>query len=218
MLWSGKIETPDGTAVPFALAMKRPSKTRFEINKQGQVQLRAFDGEVGWKLRAGGNGRPQIQDFTPEEVAFARDGQGFDGPLIDYGAKGNDIRYTGVETIDGRRAYRLSVKLPSGAMESYWLDAKTFLEIKSERFSHDSQGHAALVSVYYRNFQVVDGLRLPSLIETTGGAQGSKLLIEKFLVNPSLEDQQFSKPTAHARSRHDRVMDPRAAAGSTAHP
>jgi len=213
MVWTGKIEAADGTAVPFVLAMKRPSKTRFEIHKQGQVQLRAFDGEVGWKLRPGRNGSPDLQDYTPEEVAFARDGQGFDGPLIDYRAKGNDIRYAGVETIDGHRAYRLDVKLPSGGLQSYWLDAKTFLEIKYERASRDSRGRAAVVSVYCRNYQSVNGLQFPSVLETSAGAQASKLHIEKFLVNPPLEDGQFAKPVGHRQRRHDTMSGPRPAAG-----
>ena len=215
MVWTGKIETPDGAAIPFVLAMKRPSKTRFEIHKQGQVQLRAFDGKVGWKLRPGRNGSPDLQDYTPEELAFARDGQGFDGPLIDYQAKGNEIRYAGVETIDGRQAYRLSVKLPSGALQSYWLDAKTFLEIKYERASRGSGGRAAVVTVYCRNYQSVNGLQFPSVLETSAGAQGSqgnKLLIEKFLVNPPLEDRQFSKPVGHVQRRHDTKSGPRPAA------
>jgi hypothetical protein len=211
MVWSGKIETPDGTAVPFVLAMKRPNKTRFEINRQGQVQLRAFDGKMGWKLRPAGNGSPNLQDYTPEEVAFERDGQGFDGPLIDYRAKGNDIRYAGVEAIDGHRAYRLNVKLPSGGLLSYWVDAETFLDIRYERASHDSRGRGAVVSVYYRNYQSVNGLQLPSVLETKSGGQGTKLLIEKFLVNPPLDDQQFSKPVGHARRRNDTTPAPRPA-------
>jgi hypothetical protein len=211
MVWTGKIETPDGAAIPFVLAMKRPSKTRFEIHKQGQVQLRAFDGKVGWKLRPGRNGSPDLQDYTPEELAFARDGQGFDGPLIDYQAKGNEIRYAGVETIDGRQAYRLSVKLPSGALQSYWLDAKTFLEIKYERTSRDSRGGAAVVTVYCRNYRSVNGLEVPSVLETRGGAHGNKLLIEKFLVNPPLEDRQFSKPVGHVQRRHGAMSEPQPA-------
>jgi hypothetical protein len=203
MVWSGEIETPDGSAVPFVLAMKRPNKTRFEIHKEGQVQLRAFDGEVGWKLRPAGNGSPKLQDYTPEEVAFEREGQGFDGPLIDYGAKGNDIRYAGVETVDGRRAYRLNVKLPSGGLLSYWLDAETFLDVKYERASRDSRGRAAVVSVYYRNYQSVNGLQFPSVLETKAGAQGTKLRIEKFLVNPPLDDRQFSKPVGHQQRPHE---------------
>ncbi len=51
-----------------------------------------YDGTHGWKLRQASSGSPDLQPFTPDELNFARDAQGIDGPLMDYLAKGNERR------------------------------------------------------------------------------------------------------------------------------
>jgi hypothetical protein len=129
-------------------------------------------------------------------LSFAREGQGgIDGPLMDFKAKGIDVALDGVDEVGGRKAYRLNVSLPSGASHFVWIDAQNFLDIKSDRRSRNA-ARPSVVTVSYRNYQPVQGLQIPMLIESSAGKNMAtdKMVIDRVLINPPLEDYIFSKP------------------------
>ena len=208
MVWVGHIESANAPAakMPFSLEQKRPNKTRFEIKAQNQLALRIFDGTNGWKLRPSASGKPEVQPFSNEELGFAHDGQGIDGPLVDYAAKGVAIALEGVDDVEGHKAYRLNVRLPSGLSHQLWIDAQNFLDIKSGRQIRNTLGQTATVSVYYRNYQTVEGVKLPFSIETSAETKApDRMVIDKVALNVPLEDQMFSKPQVQAPGRRNGV-------------
>lgn len=198
MVWVGHIErlNADAPSLPYVLEQKRPNKTRFEIKARNQTWVRIYDGVHGWKLRPASNGKPEVQPYAAEELKFARDGQGIDGPLMDYQAKGIAVILDGVDDVEGRKAYRLNVKLPSGASQHVWIDAQTFLEVKYDRQSRNAFGQTGTVSVYYRDYRTMEGLQIPFTIESgvSTGKATDKMMIDQILLNPPLEDQMFAKP------------------------
>ncbi len=204
MAWEGHIKAAAGTATnaPFVLELKRPYMTRFEMIVTGQKSARVFNGERGWKLRSTHGGRPEVRDYTPEEVDFARDALGMDGPLVDYQAKGVAIALAGMDQIEGHKAYHLNITLPSGAVHRVWIDAHSFLELKYERDTHNRAGQAGIVAVYYRNYQTFKGLTIPFTIETGDPERPSdKMIIERIALNPELDDALFEGGGAsHHRS------------------
>lgn len=199
MVWVGHIEGASGETpkLPFALEMKRPNKTRFEVKAQNLISARTYDGAHGWKVRTMGHGKPAVQPYTTDELSFARDGQVIDGPLMDFQAKGVAIALDGVDEVEGRKAYRLSVKLPSGNSHHVWVDAKTFLDIKYDRVSRSTFGRSGTVSVFYRDFRTIDGLQIPFMIESgmEPAKSTEKLVIDKVSLNPPLDDRMFARPS-----------------------
>jgi outer membrane lipoprotein-sorting protein len=196
MVWVGHIESANAPApnLPFVLEMKRPNKSRFEIRLQNQTSVRMFDGTRGWKLHPVSHGKPQAQPYTPDELSFARDAQGIDGLLIDYQEKGYAVSLDGDDEIDGHKAYRLNVTLPSGDSHHVWIDARTFLDIKYDRKSYNGSGQAAVLSVHYRNFNAIGGLQIPLVIETRAdnAKATDRMLIDNVTLNPQLEDRNFT--------------------------
>jgi hypothetical protein len=203
MIWLGHIDgegapSPD---VKFVLEQKRPNKSRFEMKSANQDSVRVYDGTRGWKVRTGKGADPEVQPFTPEEIRAARETSDIETPLMGYAEKGIAISLEGRDEVEGRRAYRLNMRLPSGVSHHVWIDAETFLDVKYDRVSRNAAGLSAQVSVYYREFKNVDGLRIPGVIETGIGAARptDRMVIEKIAVNPPLNDQTFTKPRAVAR-------------------
>jgi len=198
MAWVGHIESANAPApgLPFVLEQKRPNKTRFEIKAPNQMAVRVYDGTHGWKLRPGRNGNPELQPYTTAELSFARDGEGIDGALMDYTAKGIAVTQDGVDEVEGHKAYRLNVKLPSGVSHHVWIDAQSFLDIKYDRESRNAFGMSGTVSVWYRDYRTIDGLQIPFTIETGAGTAKAtdKMVIDKLLLNPPLDDKVFAKP------------------------
>jgi outer membrane lipoprotein-sorting protein len=196
MVWIGHIESasaPD-SPVTFVMQMKRPDKMRFEVTADNEKSIRAFDGNEGWKVRPPRGGKAGLLPFSPEEVRFARDSPGIDGPLIDHGIKGIGVDLEGTDEVEGRKAYRLAVKLPTGSMRRVWIDTETHLEVKYERESRDAAGRGRTVSVFYRNYKTVEGLKIPMAIETGTGAGVERLVLDRVLLNPPVDDAQFGKP------------------------
>ena len=205
MVWTGRVEGARGSAsaMPFALELRRPNKTRFEVTAIDQRFTRIFDGEQGWRLRPGRGGAPEVKPFSAEEANYARDEFVIDGPLIDYQAKGVAVALAGVDELEGRKAYLLNVKLASGAERRVWIDAQTFLEVRSDRPSSNPLVKGSPVSVYYRDYRSIEGLQIPLTIESRSlpGAAVEKVVIDKVSLNPKLPDFAFAKPGT-PRQRH----------------
>jgi hypothetical protein len=213
MVWLGHLEHGgrETQRIPFVMTLKRPNLTRFELKEQFNSFTRIFDGAHGWKLRPGADGRPETKAFSPEEAKFARAEFVIDGPLIDYQVKGVTADLDGIDTMDGRKAYRLSLKLPSGGERKVWIDIKTNLDIRLDRPATNPLKPGAPISVYYRNFADADGVQVARSIETGvdvgGTVAGDKLVIDRVMVNPKLDDGTFALPPTPMR-RGGRVRVP----------
>jgi len=217
MIWVGHMERPGApmSSMPFVLQQKRPNKTRFEINGVGQRSLRIFDGTHGWKVRPASDGSPDVEPYTPQEVRFARGEPVIDGPLIDYQAKGTTVSLAGVEEVDGRKAYRLSLKLASGEHHEVWIDSQTFLDLKHIRTSYSSAWVPGTVSISYGGYKDIGGLQIPSVLEfsTASGKVPDKMVIERIALNPSMEDRVFGRPGRPSR-RHTVTIEATPAPGA----
>lgn len=217
MVWGGHVERADGsgTGMPFMFFQKRPNRTRFEIAVDKQKAVRVFDGDQGWKLRPTASGRPEVQPYTEEERRAARDALVIDGPVLDGKAKGVDVKLDGLDQVESRKAFRLRVKLPSGATERVWIDAETFLEVKYDRPAHDAAGGSSTVEVYLRNYKAFEGLQIPFTTETRasgGGPVFDRLVIDRIAVDPPLPDGLFERPglrTARRAITVDTRLPPR---------
>lgn len=215
MAWAGHTESAKapGRKLPFLLEQKRPDNTRFELMTDGQRSIRAYDGTAGWKLRPSSSGRPEVQPYSDDELRFARDAQVIDGPLMDYAAKGGHITLTGVDEVEGRRAFVLAIRVPSGGTHRVWVDAETFLELRHDREVRNARGQGT-VTVLFRDYREFEGLQIPTTIET-GAAMGqptNKLVIERVALNPQFDDRMFVQPATSVAKRRAVVVDTRGGA------
>ncbi len=211
MVWVGHIESasPPGPNLPFVLEQKRPNLTRFEMRGPNEMAIHVFDGTKGWKMQPMASGRPSVQPYTKEELSYARDGQGIDGPLVDYQVKGITVALDGMDKVEGRSAYRLSVKLPSGVSHHVWIDAQNFLDLKYDRESRNAAGQTGTVSVYYRDYKTIDGVQIPQVMESgTDAAKGrDRMVIDRIVLNAALPDRLFARPLTSSGSRHAVTID-----------
>jgi hypothetical protein len=205
MVWTGHIDTDKSPAsLRFLLELKRPNKTRFEVKGQNLQSVRAFDGKDGWKLHPAKSGRPEAQPFDAEELKYAKETEGLDGLLIDATAKAIAIELEATDQIEGHRAYRLRITSRSGIVRHAWVDAKTFLDVKYDRVVRNKAGRIDTVSVFYRDFQDVEGVKLPMTIETSSASAKNpdRMVIEQVALNPPLEDRLFARPhMPHSRTK-----------------
>jgi len=180
--------------LPFLMELARPRKMRVEIKFQGETAVQVYDGKSGWKLRPF-LGRHEVEPFTAEELRIASQQSELDGPLIDASSKGTRVELEGTEQVDGRDAYKL--KLTTGKdVRRVWVDKETFLDVKVDS-TRRIDGKQRQVWTYLRDYKPVNGVMVPHSMETTiEGVPGSeKIVIDRVVVNPDLDDDRFKKPT-----------------------
>jgi hypothetical protein len=194
---SGKLDAGGKQKVqlPFVLEMERNRKTRLELQFNGQTAVQVYDGTNGWKLRPFLN-RRDVEPYTPEELKAASMQADIDGPLVDYVSKGTKVQLEGLQSVEGHDAFNLKLTLKTGQVQHIWVDAQTFLDVKIEGTPRRLDGRFHPVATYMRDYRSVNGLLIPYVNETAveGVRQTEKILVEKVVVNPKLEDSHFSKP------------------------
>jgi hypothetical protein len=190
-------ESPAGKIIllPFQMELKRPLKSRIEVQFQGDTAIQVFDGISGWKLRPF-LGRRQVESYTQAEAKIASQQQELDGPLVDYVAKGTKVALEGMEQVNGSKAYKLKLTLKNGEVRHLWVDTKTFLDAKIDGAPRRFDGKLRSVLTYFHDYKMVDGVKIPYVLETSvEGISGSeKISIEHVVVNPNLNDLRFTKP------------------------
>jgi outer membrane lipoprotein-sorting protein len=194
---SGKAEADKQVELPFVMEMKRPGKSRIEIEFAGKTAVQVYDGTHGWKLRPFLN-RNDVEPFTEDEAKAEAGKPDMDGPLVDYASKGTKVALESVEPVEGHDAYKLKLTMKNGDVQHVWIDAQSFLDVKMEASPRRMDGKMHTVWVYQRDFRPVDGVTVPFVLETAveGYPNTHKIHIEKVAVNPKLDDSLFAKPGA----------------------
>src|SRR6266480_1851205 len=195
----GTDKTAQQVQLPFRLEMKRPRKSRLEIDFAAKTAVQVYDGQQGWKLRPYLN-RDDVEPFTAEEAKSEAAKADLEPPLVDYGAKGTQVALEGVEQVDGHNAYKLKLTLKNGDVQHIWIDAQSFLDVKVEGQPRRMDGKMRTVWINQRDFRSVHGVMVPYLYETAneGNPRTHKMVIEAVEVNRTLDDTRFAKPQALA--------------------
>src|SRR5207302_9564845 len=104
---TGRIAFARGVEGTFTVELKRPLKMHVEISIEGQTIIRVYDGKSpGWMINpfAGTN---DVRPLSSEDLKNISDESDFDGQLVDYKTKGNQIELASKENLDDKPAYRL---------------------------------------------------------------------------------------------------------------
>jgi outer membrane lipoprotein-sorting protein len=192
---SGRVSFAQGMDGTFIVELKRPLKMRVEITIQGQRIIRVFDGKSsGWMVNPFVENKG-VEPLPAEDLKTISDESDFDGPLLDYKAKGNQIELAGKEMLDDKPVFRLKLTNKNGDVRSYFFDASSFLLLKWEGV-RKSGGQEVPWESFFSDFHEVQGLKYPFRIDQ--GSPGTEikqtLTTEKIEIDPQIDDSRFSKP------------------------
>jgi enterochelin esterase-like enzyme len=193
----GSISFAGGPAHPFAVDMARPDRIRTEITLDSGQIVQAYDGKVGWTVNAGpGAGSDTSAHVLPAgEARNIAAGGDMDGPLVDYAEKGNRVTCAGLDTADGRTAYRLDVVTAAGLEDSYYIDTTSHLQTKW-RGHRVMNGRPVVFVSFFRDYRPVDGIMIAFRIDsgTEGQRGGQSITIDTARVNVPLPSDEFVMP------------------------
>ncbi len=190
----GRMQVGPGMEAPITLDKKRPKLELMEFVFSGMTGLQGYDGQRGWQLMPF-MGQKTAEPLSEDDSKLAADQADFDGPLVDWKAKGNTVELAGKESVDGADAYKLKVTHKSGRVEYYYVDAETYLVVKREG-KQVTRGTEMETETSLGDYKEVAGLMFPYSI--TMGAKGSErkqsLTIDSIAVDVPMDDSHFAMP------------------------
>ena len=210
---TGKMVMAQGMEAPFSRMAKRPNQTRMEFTIQGMTGIQAYDGQHGWTMMPFmGSKDPQAMSEA-ENKLMAEEAE-FDGTLVECKSKGSTVELVGKEQVEGADAYKLKLTKKSGDVSYHYLDAETYLEIKSEA-KRTMRGTEFDGESTIGDFKEVNGMMFPFSIESgmKGNPQKRKIVIDKIEINPNLADSLFALPPGTKPAGGDTTVS----AGKAAH-
>lgn len=187
VLMGGQVEAP------CVIVFKRPAMMRTSLDIQGQSVVRAYDGTTGWMINPfmGGD---EAQKLSDDETKDMQDNIDLDGPLVDYKAKGSTIDLAGKEDVEGTATYKLKVNKKSGKVEYLYLDAKSFLPVKTVMRA-TVQGAQAEVESFPSIYKPVNGVMTAFAMEQKiGGQTTMQMTVDKAEANVEVDDAVFRMP------------------------
>src|SRR5713226_659408 len=192
---SGHVSFTQGMEGTFVVELKRPLKMHVEISVGGQKFTRVYDGKSsGWMINPFAESK-DVQPLPPEDLKNISDESDFDGPLVDYKAKGNQIELVGKEKLDDKPVYRLKLTNKNGDVRFYFFDAASFLLLRWEGIRKTADQEIPWES-FFSDFREIKGLKYPFRIEQ--GSPGTEirqtLTAEKIEIDPQIDDSRFAKP------------------------
>ena len=192
----GTISFGSDVSGPFFVDLQRPMKMHMELTVRDQIMVRVYDGKVGWANNPFA-GKPNAESMSDDELKNISEEADFDGPLVDYRRKGNQVTLVGKDKVEDKDAWRLKLTTKNGDVRYYLFDASSYLLLKWEG-KRRADGKEIPVDSYFRDYRDVGGLKFAFEIDSGSSATDvqEKIVIDKIELNPQLPESQFAKPVA----------------------
>ncbi len=133
--------------------------------------------------------------MSPEDLKSVSEESDFDGPFIDYKAKGNQIELVGKEELAGKSAYRIKLTNKNGNIRFYLFDATSFLPAKWEE-TRIVEGKEMPWESFFSDYREVNGVKYAFQIDSDSPGTDLKqtVVAEKIEVNAEIDETRFAKP------------------------
>ena len=194
------LATPAGEVVgSVEILNAAPNKLRTMVKADlsalgaGQlVQEQRFDGTTGYMLDTLQGNR----DITGNQLDNLRNGS-FPSPYLNYKELGITATLSGKEKVGDREAYILLFEPTTGSVVRQFIDAETYLPIRSVvKIDVPQLGREVEITTDLLDYRDVDGIKVPFLLKTSSAIQNYTITLAKVEHNVPIDDKLFAKPAA----------------------
>lgn len=190
--------TPAGDiAGTIEIQNARPNKARAVIKADltalgaGELTVdQRFDGSVGYVLDSLQGNR----EITGNQLENMKN-TSFPHPFLNYKDQGISVRLADKETVGGKEAYVLVFDPTNGSEIRNYIDAQTFIPIKSVmKVDIPQLGQEVEQTTEFFDYKEVDGVKLPFRITTSSSVQTLTITFTSVEHNGKIDDALFVKP------------------------
>jgi photosystem II stability/assembly factor-like uncharacterized protein len=191
---TGKYTGGGGFEAQYVEENRRPNFVRQDFILQGMTGINAYDGSKGWKVEPW-DGKKDPEPLSEEELKTIIEDSDFDGPLVDYAAKGIKVEYVGTEPVEGTDAYKLKVTLKSGDVRYYYMDTDYYVPIKMET-KRMVRGAEREYETILGDYKEAGGVYVPHSFASgvKGSTNKSVVTFDKIETNVPLANTRFFQP------------------------
>jgi hypothetical protein len=192
------LSTPAGEiAGSIELLNAKPNKSRTlvkaDLSALGAGELvidTRFDGNTGYAMDSLQGNR----DVTGNQLDNLRNSS-FPHPFLTYKAMGTTAQLSGKEKAGERDAYVVIFEPTSGSTVRAFVDAETYLPIKTVlKVEVPQVGQTVEQTTEFQDYREVDGVKVPFRLVSTSSLQNYTITFTKVEHNAQVDEALFSKP------------------------
>lgn len=182
-----------GTVEMYAAAPnKQRTVIKADLSAFGAGQLlidQRFDGTTGYALDSMQGNR----EITGSQLDNMK-AQSFPHPFLNYKASGMSVKLGAREKVGDRDAYLLTFEPTSGFPIKSYIDAETYMPIRTVIRADVPQMGQVEQIVEPSDFRVVDGVKVPFKMKLTNAVQSITMTFSKVEHNVAIDEKMFVKP------------------------
>jgi len=193
------VTTPGGdVAGTIEVLNQAPNKTQtiitLDLSATGAGKMtidQRFDGTNGYASNSMQGETP----VTSSQIDTQRNAI-FPSPFLDYKERGTKIALTGKEKIGDKDAYVLLVTPAKGPASRLWVDATTYLPVKTTTTVETAEVGTVEQTILLSDFRQVDGLTVPFKVVGSSAIQTFTVVVTKVEHNVNVDPARFAKPAS----------------------
>jgi hypothetical protein len=182
-----------GVVFPFTTYAKAPDRYKFIVPFEGKYYAQGYDGKSGWRIDAFKNeSKPTLLEGAAA-VAMANEADvELESPFINYKGKGHQVKFEGMDTLESKPYYKLTLHKSDGRMETCYFDVERCSLYLKVTVAKNTELQGALLHTYFFDYREVDSLKIP--FKTVSKAADQTILtitVKDVTLNPDIKDAEF---------------------------
>lgn len=184
-----------GFETKITMWFKEPVMVKMEMLISEKKMTMGYDGTTAWQMSPL-IGSEDPQEMTGPQAEQIKDNADmFSDPFVHYKDKGFTFELEGKEEIEGTPAYKLKLTKKDGKVIYYFVDAESFIELKTQMTREIAEGQEMTAETFFADYKEVDGVMMAHSmrIKVNGQDQGN-IVVDSIELNVPLDDNFFKMP------------------------
>lgn len=173
-----------GTELTMTVIKSTPKKSLLEISANGSTFQKVVSNGKEASISSMGQAVP-MDKGTVEKTIFES------AIFPELALEEAMAKLVAIEKVEGKDAYTVEYKLPSGFKSTYYYDVQSGLKVKQTESLETPQG-TMVSATNYSDYKEVDGVRFPQKIGQQQGPMNLTFELTEIEVNPEVKDSLFS--------------------------
>jgi hypothetical protein len=182
-----------GREARFTLWVKRPGRSRLEMNVGGREIVQVYDGKTAWWIN------PFMGASSPTEMpadfaALLIRWSSIESPLVNYQRKRHRVLYRDEQALESGNAHRLEVRLAGGDIWDVYINSDSYLEVRRS-YQQTFRGKTMQADTHLSDYRDVDGIMAPRSIRGVGpGGDPYHMSLDQWMFGVEIDEALFRMP------------------------
>lgn len=182
------------TVKNFTTIQKQPNLYRSDFGLGKFDVVLSYNGESGWTIDPWFDvSFPRVLNSSEENVVLQK--AEICSPFLNYKQKGYVVEFLGKEKVEGIEVFKLKLVRENNRVETWYLNADTYLEFKQESV-WDDFGYPTPQETFFDDFRSVENVTMPFYVERSFLIRNRITEISKVEINQQVSVDYFQMPVS----------------------